>query len=135
MSPETLDVLGEAIKNRDIVGSYLFSNVGFTPEKDALAQAADYLLQLEGVSTVLVYAVTDGEVQISARNKDIRLNIGDAMKEAYGEIGSAGGHSQMAGAQIPADVFGTIQNRGVLLRLIEESVTSRFLDAVGVETD
>lgn len=135
MSPETLDVLGEAIKERKIVGSYLFSNVGFTPEKDALPQAADYLLQLEGISTVLVYAVTEEAVQVSARNKDIRLNIGEALKEAFSEIGSAGGHSQMAGAQIPVDVYGSIRDRKVLLRLIEESVTNRFLSEVGVELD
>lgn len=133
MSPETLDVLGKAIRKRALVGSYLISNVGMTQEKDALSQAADYLLQLEGISTVLVYAITEDTIQVSARNKDFRLNIGDVLKEAFSDIGSAGGHSSMAGAQIPIEVFGDVMETQALLRLVEESMTSKFLAAVGVE--
>jgi len=51
MSPETLDVLAEAIQNREVQGSHLFSTAGFIRDREALAQAAQHLLNLEGITT------------------------------------------------------------------------------------
>jgi nanoRNase/pAp phosphatase (c-di-AMP/oligoRNAs hydrolase) len=133
MSAETLDVLGEAIHNRNIKGSYLLSNVGFIRDRDTLPQAADYLLNLEGISTVLVYGVGKAVVHISARNRDIRLNLGKAMEAAYGDIGQAGGHATAAAAKIPLGLFGSVKNKEALLKLAEEAVTDRFFEVVGVE--
>ena len=48
MSPETLDVLAEAIQNREVQGSHLFSTAGFIRDREALAQAAQHLLNLRG---------------------------------------------------------------------------------------
>ncbi len=131
MEAETLDVLGEAIKNRKVIGSYLISNVGETKNKDALPQAADYLIKLEGVSTAIVFGKVENKIQVSARNTDVRVDLGEAIREAYGEIGSAGGHQRMAGAQISIDEFGAIENKKVLMDLIENGITNRFLEAVG----
>jgi nanoRNase/pAp phosphatase (c-di-AMP/oligoRNAs hydrolase) len=133
MSAETLDVLGEAIHNRNIKGSYLLSNVGFIRDRDTLPQAADYLLNLEGISTVLVYGLGKDVVHISARNRDIRLNLGKAMEAAFGDIGQAGGHATAAAAKIPLGLFGGARNKEALLKLAEEAVTDRFFGVVGVE--
>ncbi len=133
MSPEAMDVLGVAIRNKKIEGSYLISNVGFIHDRDTLPQAADYLLKLEGISTVLVFGITDDRIFISARSKDIRINIGDAVQKAFGEIGSAGGHQKTAAAQIPLGVFSGVKDRAILMKLTEEAVTRRFLAAVGME--
>ncbi|NOZ76531.1 MAG: potassium transporter TrkA [Euryarchaeota archaeon] len=133
MSAETLDVLGEAIHNRKIRGSYLLSNVGFIRDRDTLPQAADYLLNLEGISTVLVYGIGKDVVHISARNRDIRLNLGKVMEMAYGDIGQAGGHATAAAAKIPLGLFGSVKNKEALLRLAEEAVADRFFEIVGVE--
>jgi len=89
ISTETLDVFGEAIMNRKIKGSYLVTNVGTLRDRDALAQAADYLLNLEGITTVLVYGIGEDYIYISARSNDIRLNLGKAMQDAFEEGGSA----------------------------------------------
>ncbi len=55
-SPGTLDAIGRAIDSRERRGSSLIASVGVTGETDALPQAADYLLNLEGVDTVLATA-------------------------------------------------------------------------------
>ncbi|MDO9324670.1 MAG: DHH family phosphoesterase, partial [Methanoregula sp.] len=89
MSQETLDVIGKAIHERKIQSGYLFANVGFVMNRDALPQAADLLITLEGVNTALVYGITDNAIVISARNRDIRLHIGNALSEAFGEMGDA----------------------------------------------
>jgi len=134
ISPETLDVLGEAIRNRTVVRSYLFSNVGFVKNEDALPQAADYLLNLEGVHTVIVFGVVDGKIKISARTDDIRLNLGEVMKEAFGDVGSAGGHSKAAAAEIPLGIFKDVQKDEVL-ELVEEAVRKRIFEVIGIEEE
>lgn len=133
VSNETLNVIGEAIKNRKVRGTYLVSNVGYITDRDALPQAADYLLNLEGISTTLIFGVGEDQIHISARSKDIRINIGDLLKRAFSDIGSAGGHATAAGARIPLGVFTGVKDKGKLLQLVEDAVLKRFFSAVGGE--
>jgi len=133
ISTETLDVLGTAIKNRQIYSSFLISFAGFINDRDALPQAADFLLRLEGVSTVLVFGVIKDTVYLSARNKDVRINIGEVLRRAFGDVGSAGGHAHAAGGQIPLGIFGDISDKDALSKLLTEAIKKRFLSAVGVE--
>jgi len=135
MSMETLDIIGEAIHNKHITGSYLLSSVGFIHNVDALAQAADYLLNLEGVTAVAVFGMNDEKIHISARSKDVRVNIGAVMSQAFSDIGSAGGHANAGAAQIPLGVFTGVRDRTTLLHLVEEVVTRRFYAEIGVERD
>jgi nanoRNase/pAp phosphatase (c-di-AMP/oligoRNAs hydrolase) len=133
MSSETLDVLGEAIKNRRNIGSLLLANAGFIRDRDTLPQAADHLLKLEGVATVLVYGLSKDVVHLSARNKDIRINLGNAMELAFGDIGEAGGHPTAAAAKIKLGLFGDAKDKESLLKLAQEAITERFLSVVGME--
>jgi nanoRNase/pAp phosphatase (c-di-AMP/oligoRNAs hydrolase) len=95
MSPqyahETIDIIGSAIINRKTKNGYLFSNVGFVRNRDALPQAADLLINLEGISTALVFGITDEAIIMSGRNRDLRLNLGNVMSEAFSDLGDAGG--------------------------------------------
>ena len=89
MSPETLDVLADAIRNRDVKGSHLVSNAGFIRNREALSEAAQHLLNLEGITTTAVFAIADETIYLAARSKDIRMNIGKVLGDAYAEIGEA----------------------------------------------
>ena len=135
MSQETLDVIGKAIQERKIQSGYLFSNVGLVMNRDALPQAADILITLEGVNTALVYGITDNAIVISARNRDIRLHIGNALAEAFGEIGDAGGHPNMAAAAIPLHYFGRVENKEDLLKIVIEPILQKFKNLVGLENE
>ncbi len=135
ISTETLDVLGAAIKNRQVYSSFLISFAGFINDRDALPQAADFLLRLEGISTVLVFGVVKDTVYLSARNKDVRINIGEVLKRAFGDVGSAGGHAHAAGGQIPLGIFGSVKDKEALGRLVTEAIKRRFLSAVGIEVE
>ncbi len=132
MSIETLDVLGDAIVNRQVIGSYLLTNVGTIRDRDTLPQAADYLLNLEGISTSIVFGVSEDNILISGRSHDIRINLGDVMKRAFGDE-TGGGHATSAAAQIPLGVFSASKDRQTLLRLVNEAVTKKFLNVVGAE--
>jgi nanoRNase/pAp phosphatase (c-di-AMP/oligoRNAs hydrolase) len=138
MSPETLDVLAEAIQNRVVQGSHLVSNAGFISDREALSQAAQQLLHLEGITTSAVFGIADETIYVAARSKDIRVNIGKSLQDAYGDIGEASGHSTQADAEIPLGIFTGIEasgeNRDTLLQLTEEAVTTKLFEAMGVES-
>ncbi|MDH5021181.1 DHH family phosphoesterase [Halobacterium rubrum] len=139
MSPETLDVLAEAITSREVQGSHLVSNAGFISERDALSQAASQLLNLEGITTTAVFGIVEDTIYLAARSKDIRLNIGRVLADAFVDIGESAGHSTQASAEIPLGIFTGIEtteeNRETLLSLTEEAVTRKLFDAMGVESE
>ncbi len=136
LSPQTLDTIGEAISSREVRASALVSCVGVTGERDALPQAADYLMQLEGVATVLVFGVVDDVIHLSARTEDSRVNVDSLMRDAFDDVGSAGGHREMAGAQIPLGVFGELaSDEDKLVELMAQRVSGRFFDAMNLEED
>ncbi|MDS0223334.1 bifunctional oligoribonuclease/PAP phosphatase NrnA [Haloarcula sp. S1AR25-5A] len=131
VSPETLSVIGRAITNREQEGSVLLTGVGEIGDRDALAQAADRLLDLEGVQATMVYGVIDGTIYASARARGADIDLGEALRDAFGQIGSAGGHADMAGAQIDLGVMDTVDEREESLEDIVRSIVSdRFLDAI-----
>jgi nanoRNase/pAp phosphatase (c-di-AMP/oligoRNAs hydrolase) len=135
LSQETLDVLGTAIKNRKIKSGYLFADVGYIRNRDTLPQAADILISLEGVNTAVVYGISDDSLVLSARNRDVRLHIGNVLKEAFGDIGDAGGHPNMAAATIPLLYFSRVRDKQGLLSLIADPLIARFAALVGLENE
>ncbi len=130
ISTEALDVLGDAIQNRVIYGSYLLSNVGFIRDRDVLARAADYLLNLEGITTTMIFGIGTDRIYVSGRSRDMHVNIGKLMKDAFGEE-YAGGHPSLGAAQIPLGVFSGTKDKEALLKLSDEAVVKRFLSVVG----
>ena len=138
MSPETLDVLAEAIQNREVQGSHLFSTAGFIRDRDALEQAAQYLLDLEGITTTAVFGIVDNEIIVAARSKDIRINIGSVLKNGFDDIGEVVGHSKQGSVEVELGIFTGIEtsedNRDTLLQLTEEAVRRKLFEAMGVES-
>ncbi|RLM32711.1 DHH family phosphoesterase [Haloarcula sp. Atlit-120R] len=130
VSPETLSVIGRAISNREQEGSVLLTGVGEISDRDALAQAADRLLDLEGVHATMVYGVVDGTIYASARARGADIDLGEALRDAFGQIGSAGGHADMAGAQIDLGMITVDDREESLAEIVRSIVSDRFLDAV-----
>jgi nanoRNase/pAp phosphatase (c-di-AMP/oligoRNAs hydrolase) len=130
-STELIDILGEAIKNRQIKGSYLISNVGTIHDRDTLAQAADYLLTLEGITTTLIFGLGEDTIYLSGRSRDDRINIGKILADAFG-ADKAGGHAMLGGAQIPLGVFSGTKDKQTLLKLADEAIVKRFLTVIGM---
>ena len=138
MSPETLDVLAEAIHNRDVRGSHLVSSAGFVTDEDALSEAAQHLLNLEGVTTAAVFGITDERIYIAAQSRDIRIDIGNVLSDAYAELGETIGHSKQATAAIPLGIFTglevTDENREQLMELTETAVKTKLFKEIGVDS-
>ena len=132
ISPEALDVLARAIKGSKLKGSYLITNVGEAKNRDLVAQAADFMLKREGVTTSLAYGICGDMVYVSARTNDVALHLGQTLREAFAAIGSAGGHARMAGAAIPLKVFGGVDDKRAIQSWMNRMVGRKFLEIVGV---
>jgi nanoRNase/pAp phosphatase (c-di-AMP/oligoRNAs hydrolase) len=129
-SVETFDIIGRAIVEREVREDVLTTYVGEVTDRDALAQAADRLLDLEGIATTLVFGCLDNTIFVSARARGADVDLGEALRDAFGQIGSAGGHADMAGAQIPVGgLVGEEDNREEVIRGV---LTDRFFETLGV---
>lgn len=133
---ETVDAVGAAIHNRVKHDSCLVSCIGRTVSHDALAQAADYLLNIEGVSTVLVCGIIGDEIQLSARSIRRDIDLGERLQQAFGDVGRAGGHKDMAGGQLPLGILSDVaEDETDVTDLVETRVRNRFFDVMGVPTE
>lgn len=99
ISGETIDVISTAIDNRWTKEGGLVSNLERTTERDALPQAVDYLVRLEGVQTAIVFGLTEDGIHISARSPDQRVHVGVILNEAFKDVGSGGGHHDAPGGK------------------------------------
>lgn len=102
---ETLDVKARAIRDRVVESPFAVSYVGEISNADAIPQAADDLLQLEGVTAVVVSGEKDGTLHLSGRSRDDRVHMGRILEEVLDDIpmSSGGGHARMGGGQISLD--------------------------------
>ncbi|SEO28102.1 DHHA1 domain-containing protein [Halogranum amylolyticum] len=135
VSGATVDAIADAIQHRDVRGSVLISHVGRTSERDALPQAADYLATLEGVQTAIVFGIVDDSIHLSARSTDARLHVGTLLREAFAAVGSAGGHREMAGGEVPLGVFADYADSAQLVAMVERVITARLVAALNLSED
>ncbi|MFB6353225.1 MAG: phosphoesterase, partial [Halobacteriales archaeon] len=89
------------------------------------------------ITTTAVFGIADDTIYLAAQSKDIRLNIGRTLEEAFEDVGEAVGHSTQAHVEIPLGLFTGIEaseeNRETLLELAGEAVKRKLFDAIGVE--
>ncbi|MDS0259290.1 bifunctional oligoribonuclease/PAP phosphatase NrnA [Haloarcula sp. S1CR25-12] len=134
VSRATIDAIADAIENRRITGSVLISHVGRTSERDALPQAADYLMTLEGIETAIVFGLVDNTIQLSARSTDSRVHIGRTLHSAFDDVGSAGGHQEMAGGTIELGIFsGYTTDDEQLIGIVDQVITARLRSALNID--
>jgi len=102
---EVLEVKAEAITNRDVRKAFAVSDVGAVSNVDAIPQAADELLRLEGITAVVVLGEKDGTIHLSGRSRDDRVHMGKTLRTVVEEIpmSGAGGHARMGGGQLSID--------------------------------
>ncbi|WP_306057307.1 DHH family phosphoesterase [Natronococcus wangiae] len=130
---DTLETIARAIKNRERRGSVAVASVGQIGDRDALPQAADRLLTMDGVETTLVFGFMDEMVFVSARSRSNDIDLGETLRDAFDQIGSAGGHADMAGAQLEIGILGSADDEEEvesIVSVVEEVITNRFFEAI-----
>ncbi|WP_423751324.1 DHH family phosphoesterase [Salinirarus marinus] len=131
-SAEVVETLARAIRNRRVRDDVLATGVGAIRNRDALAQAAEHLLNMEGIRITLVYGFMEGTVYASARARGADVDLGETLRDALGSIGNAGGHADMAGAQIPLGILSNVGDQAdeSLASVVDDVVAQRFFEAL-----
>jgi nanoRNase/pAp phosphatase (c-di-AMP/oligoRNAs hydrolase) len=122
LPPAALDALSVALKNRRVIDRVAFVNLGRVERDDLIPQMADFSLSFEGIEWAFVSGVYESNYIISVRNVGYVRSAGRVLKEAFGAIGSAGGHASMAKAIIPLG--------SQSIKQMDKKVQQKFLHAL-----
>lgn len=132
LSAEVLSVTARAIRNREVKDGVLATGVGSLRDRDTLSQAADLLLNMEDVDTTVVYGYMDGTVYVSGRARGGMIDLGETFREAFDQIGDAGGHADMAGGQLSLGILEDIDpdSSDDLDPIVRDIVAGRFFETL-----
>jgi len=112
-SKQVMDVIERSLKNRIVQNNFSIAGVGYLryDDRDAIPQAADFLVTEENVHTAVVYGIVhdeDEDLELvigSLRTNKITLDPDEFLKEAFGQDAHGrffgGGRSQAGGFEIP----------------------------------
>lgn len=117
-----------ALESSRIFHDVLVFNLYEVEHPDMVAELADFLLRMEGVSVVLGIGCCDKEGVLSLRTDREDLFAGKLIREVVEGLGSAGGHGMIAGGQIRP----MVGNHAVQKEL-ENTLTKRLIKALGYE--
>jgi nanoRNase/pAp phosphatase (c-di-AMP/oligoRNAs hydrolase) len=128
MSPAFLKYFRKALDERRVIKGRVFVHLGQVINPDVCVLIADFFMRVVSYDWSIVSGISKGRLVIVFRNDGIRKNAGRVAKEAFGGLGSAGGHKNMARAEIAlADLKDVVEYRDEkkLLRWIINQVKKR----------
>lgn len=112
-SKRVMDVIERSLRNRIVQNSFSIAGVGYLryDHRDAIPQAADFLVTEDNVHTAVVYGIVhdeDGDLEVmvgSLRTNKLTLDPDEFLKEAFGQDAQGrffgGGRSRAGGFEIP----------------------------------
>jgi nanoRNase/pAp phosphatase (c-di-AMP/oligoRNAs hydrolase) len=89
--------LNAAVFRRNTAHAFL----GKADHSDTLVIMADFLMKISGVSRSVAAGLCDHKLVVIFRAGGRRQDMGRLAREAFADLGSAGGHKNMARAEIP----------------------------------
>ena len=104
-------------------------HLGPVKRDDLIVQMADFCLQFEGAEWVAVSGKLGDNLVIAVRNHGAGRSAGDVVKKLFSDIGSAGGHRNMAKAVIPLKAWRKREG-STADRLIESRLREQFSAAI-----
>ena len=105
MRLKDLEVLHQALEVFVVRRHCIYAHLGACKNPDNLVQIADFFLKVDSVDMSVVSGVHQNRLVAIVRNAGLRTNAGKLVSQAFGSLGSAGGHRAMARAEIPLPVL------------------------------
>ena len=112
-SKRVMDVIERSLRNRIVQNNFSIAGVGYLryDDRDAIPQAADFLVTEDNVHTAVVYGIVhdeDEELEVvigSLRTNKLTLDPDEFIKEAFGKDSTGrffgGGRTSAVGFEIP----------------------------------
>ena len=146
----TLRVIEEALESRVVRSGFSIAGVGYVrwADRDAIPQAADFLLTEENVHTAVVFGLLSGDedrevVSGSLRTTRATLQVDAYLKEALGEDMNGqpygGGRSRAGGFEIEVGFLAgeedDAQARAMKWTLFDQRIRKKLFCAAGIDED
>jgi nanoRNase/pAp phosphatase (c-di-AMP/oligoRNAs hydrolase) len=142
ISPRTMDVTQRALEKKIIRDTFLLAGVGFVREedRDAIGQAADYLVRREGIDTVIVYGiVNDRWIDGSLRTNSAKIDPDRLLKELFGADDAGrpygGGRAEKGGFRIPIGTFAFCTDRDLLWKISQRTIEDMVFSKLGLSRE
>lgn len=146
-SRQTMNITERALSNRKLVESFSISGIGYlrAEDRDAIPQAADFLLTEENIHTAIVYGIVTGKdideiVVGSFRTSKITLDPDAFIKEVFGKDAAGnyfgGGKLSAGGFQIPIGFLSGVKNeeyRQQKWALFDTQIKQKIFTKIGLK--
>lgn len=122
---QVLDWISWGIAHRIVHRDLCLIHFGNVPTSDIMVQVADLLLLTHGIAWVVCAGIRKddhGRRLVVVFRSDGHHDVGRRAREAFADIGSAGGHRTMARAEIPLDD----QDHATVVALLVDSLFRRI---------
>jgi nanoRNase/pAp phosphatase (c-di-AMP/oligoRNAs hydrolase) len=148
-SKETMKVIHEALANRIVAENYSIAGVGYlrSEDRDAIAQAADFLVSEENVHTAIIYGIVkneSGEESVigSLRTTKLTLKPDEFLKDVFGKTEGGdyfgGGKTEAGGFAIPVG-FLTGDEGGeyseLKWKVYDTQIKQKLFEKLGIDQD
>jgi nanoRNase/pAp phosphatase (c-di-AMP/oligoRNAs hydrolase) len=94
-------IFQRAIANAEVYDFACIADLGRIDNPDMVAEMADFLLRCEDLRWTMVTGIYEQTLHFSLRSTDRNARAGSLARKVVGVMGSAGGHGQIAGGQVP----------------------------------
>jgi nanoRNase/pAp phosphatase (c-di-AMP/oligoRNAs hydrolase) len=145
----TMDVIETALSGRQVKGGYSLAGVGYVrhADRDAIPQAADFLITEENVHTAICYGIVqgDGERELvvgSVRTSKVTMDVDQFLKTALGSDFRGrhygGGREGAGGFEIPVGFLEGVQDaEHMQLKwdTFNRQIMTKLLNAAGINKD
>ncbi|MDR1165616.1 MAG: DHH family phosphoesterase [Deltaproteobacteria bacterium] len=102
---KSFEVIKRALQATSINKQYAHAFVERLDHPDTLVIVADFLMQINAVNRSVVAGVYEDRLVVVMRSAGVRSNLGRLAAQAFGKYGSAGGHKNMARAEMPLEAL------------------------------
>lgn len=141
-----MEIIGRALANRDLRDNYSLSGIGYlrADDRDAIPQAADFLLSEEDVHTALVFGLvndSEGNESIigSLRTIKATLDPDELLKSAFGRGQQGqffgGGKETAGGFEIPVGFLSGLRDadyQEMKWQVFHAQIRQRFFERLGL---
>lgn len=133
----SMRIMRRALEAMHVEGTWVFAGVGQvrSQDRDAIGQAADFLVRREGIRTVITFGLVEGWIDGSLRTTDPSLDPATWLRDAFG-IGPlgmpyGGGRRGKGGFQIPLGPLASCPNQDALWQVVKDMVEHTIRKRIG----
>jgi nanoRNase/pAp phosphatase (c-di-AMP/oligoRNAs hydrolase) len=123
-----LKYFSKALANKRMRKNKIFAHIGSVVNPDICVLIADFFMKVHSINWSIVSGIYQKKLILILRNDGLRKNAGAVAKNSFGQLGSAGGHKNMARAELPLkNLKGIVDHKDEkkLLAWIMQKVTRR----------